>query len=103
MRRAGEQTGAARHRKEWWNKVRSNSDSCARIRDLGFTFSKHIRMYGERFEIVSDPFDEGGCIAVRATSGDDPAIRILLLPTAILVGPSDRFLKRSSLVVQSTS
>jgi hypothetical protein len=51
-------------------------------------------MYGERFEIVSDPFNEGDCIAVRATSGNDPAIRTLRLPVAILVGLSDRFLKR---------
>jgi hypothetical protein len=51
-------------------------------------------MYGERFEIISDPFDDGDCIAVRATSGNDPAIRTLRLPIAILVGREDRFLKR---------
>jgi hypothetical protein len=51
-------------------------------------------MYGERFDIVSDPFDEGGCIAVHATSGDNPEIRTLLLPIAILVSPADRFLRR---------
>jgi hypothetical protein len=50
--------------------VRIGSDSCAKIRDLGFTASMRIKMYGERFEIVSDPFNEGNCIAVRATSGD---------------------------------
>ena len=51
-------------------------------------------MYGQRFEIVSDPFDEGGCISVHATSGDNPEIRTLRLPTAILVTQADRFLKR---------
>ena len=53
-------------------------------------------MYGERFEIVSDPFDEGDCVAVRATSGNDPEIRTLRLPIAILVGLADRFLRRPS-------
>lgn len=53
-----------------------------------------INMYGERFEIVSDPFDEGNCIAVRATSGNDPEIRTVLLPIAILLGLADRSLKR---------
>jgi hypothetical protein len=57
----------------------------------------HINMYGERFEIVSDPFDDGDCIAVRATSGNDPEIRTLRLPIAILVGRADRFLKRRGL------
>ena len=73
------------------------SDSCARIRDLGFRASMRIRMYGERFQIVSDPFDEGDCVAVRATSAGNPAIRTLRLPTAILVGLADRFPKRPSL------
>jgi hypothetical protein len=70
------------------------SDSCAKIKDLGFTESTHIKMYGERFEIVSDPFDEGDCIAVRATRGNDPEIRTLRLPVAILVRLEGRFLKR---------
>jgi len=63
---------------------------------MGFKELMRINMYGERFEIVSDPFDEGNCIAVRATSGTDPAIRTVLLPIAILLGLGDRFLKRPS-------
>ena len=53
-----------------------------------------VKMYGERFEIVSDPFKEGDCIAVRATSASNPEIRTVLLPIAILLGIADRFLKR---------
>lgn len=68
------------------------SDNCVKIRDLGFSPTTHIKMYGELFEIVSDPFDEGDCIAVRATSGTDPQIRTLRLPIAILIGQADRFL-----------
>ena len=74
------------------------SDRCGKIRDLGFKASMHIKMYGERFEIISDPFDEGDCIAVRATGGSDPAVRTLRLPTAILVGREDRFLKRPTVL-----
>jgi len=59
-------------------------------------------MYGERFAIVSDPFDEDDCIAVRATSGNDPAVRTLRLPTAILVGCEDRFLKRPRVLATRT-
>ena len=71
-----------------------SSDSCAKIKALGFKAAMQIKMYGERFEIVSDPFDDGDCVAVHATSGNDPEIRTLRLPVAILVGPGDRFLKR---------
>ncbi len=87
---------------EWVETVRSGSDSCAKIKDLGFKTSKHIKMYGERFEIVSDPFDEGAYIAVRATSGNDPGVRTVRLPTALLVGQADRFLKLPALVGKST-
>ena len=76
-------------------------DSCAKIRDLGFTASVHIKMYGERFEIVSDPFDEGDCIAVRALSRNDLVVRTLRLPITILVGLADRFLKRPGLIGES--
>jgi hypothetical protein len=72
---------------------RSPAENCAKIRDLGFTTSKHIKMYGERFELVSDPFAVDACTAVHARSGNDPTIRTLRLPTAILLGLSDRFRK----------
>lgn len=75
---------------------RSRSENCARIKDLGFRASRHIKMYGERFEILSDPFSEGDCVAVHAISGNDPKIRTLRLPIAILVGLTDRFLKKAS-------
>ena len=77
----------------WPNTVQIGSDSCVKMKDLGFCASMHIKMYGERFEIVSDPFDEGDCVSVRATSGNDPEIRTLRLPLTILVGLADRFLK----------
>lgn len=76
-------------------------DGCGKIKDLGFKTSMHIKMYGQRFEIVSDPFDEGECIAVCATSENDPEVRALRLPIAILVGLADRFLKRPGLIGES--
>jgi hypothetical protein len=81
---------------------RSRSKRCARIKDLGFASSRHIKMYGESFEIVSDPFSDGDGVAVRAISGNDPEIRTLRLPTTILVGSGDRFLKKPDITGQST-
>ncbi len=81
----------------------SPSESCAKIKGLGFTVSSHIKMYGERFEIVSDPFSDGDGVAIHAISGTDPEIRTLRLPTTILVGSEDRFLKRPRFAGQPTS
>jgi hypothetical protein len=72
---------------------RTPAKDCARIKDLGYSTSHHIKMYGERFEIVSDPFPDGAGVAVHATTMKDPARRTLRLPVAILVGLRDRFLK----------
>jgi hypothetical protein len=84
------------------NDIAIASDGCGKIRDLGFAAFMHVNMYGERFAIVSDPFDDGDCIAVRATSGNDPEIRTLRLPIAILVGRVDRFLKRPTVLAVKT-
>lgn len=69
---------------------RSPVENCVRIKALGYTASSHINMYGERFELVSDPFDEGDCTVVQVVSASDPTIRTLRLPESILLGLSDR-------------
>lgn len=52
-------------------------------------------MYGERFELVSDPFVQGDYTAVHAISPNDRGIRELRLPTAILVGLPDLFRQKA--------
>jgi hypothetical protein len=69
---------------------RNPANDCARIKDLGYSTSRHIHMYGEEFEIVSDPFPDGDGVAVEAITSKDPARRRLRLPVAILVGRRDR-------------
>ena len=67
----------------------STAEDCARIKDLGYSSSRHITMYGEQFEIVSDPFPDGRGVAVHVTTAHEPAERPLRLPMAILVGLKD--------------
>ena len=63
---------------------RSVSDVCARLKHLGYAISRHIRLYGEEFEVVSDPFPEAGGIAVHVTTKKDSAIRVLQIPATVL-------------------
>lgn len=56
----------------------------ARVRNLGYAVSGRVRLYGEEFEVVSDPFPEADGIAVRVTSKKDTTIRILRLPATVL-------------------
>ena len=69
---------------------RTPAENCARIKDLDYVASKHVTMYGERLELVSDPVQEGDCIVVQVISENDPTIRRLQLPVSILLGLSDR-------------
>lgn len=69
----------------------SHAENCARIRDMGFATLQHVKMYGERLELTSDPFDEDGYTSVHALSGNDPTVRTIRLPVAILTGLAGHF------------
>lgn len=69
---------------------RTPAENCARIKDLGYVASKHVTMYGEHLELVSDPVQEGDCIVVQVISEKDPTRRTLQLPVSILIGLSGR-------------
>ena len=66
--------------------VRSTADNCARIKKLGYIAGKHMDLYGEHLELVSDPFEEGEGIAVHAVSESNPTERTIELPISILAG-----------------
>lgn len=57
---------------------------CARVKHLGYTKSGRVRLYGEEFEVVSEPFPEANGIAVHAKSRKDAKIRVLHLPATVL-------------------
>jgi hypothetical protein len=67
------------------------AEDCSRLKDLGYAAAGHIHLYGQRFEIVSDPFPDGDGIAVHAITSKDPVRRTLRLPISILVGLKDLF------------
>lgn len=62
----------------------SVSEICAHVKHLGYATAMHIRLYGEEFELVSDPFPEADGIAVRVTTRKDSRIRILRIPVTVL-------------------
>jgi hypothetical protein len=71
--------------------ARSPAENCVRIKKLGYIVGKHVDLYGEHVELVSDPFEEGDCVAVRAVSGNNPTERTIELPVTLLSGWEDLF------------
>jgi hypothetical protein len=62
----------------------SMSEMCAHIKHLGYAASGRIRLYGEEFEVISDPFPEDDGIAVHVKTKSNSNIRVLQLPATVV-------------------
>jgi hypothetical protein len=59
-------------------------EMCAGVKKLGYAAFERIRLYGDEFELVSDPFPEADGIAIRVKSKKDASPRTLQLPATVL-------------------
>jgi hypothetical protein len=57
---------------------------CDRLRRMGYAQSKRIRIYGQEFEAMSNPFPNADGIAIRAFSKRETAERVLQLPLPVV-------------------
>jgi hypothetical protein len=57
---------------------------CDRLQKMGYAEFKRIRIYGQEFEVVSNPFPQGDGIAVRAFSKRETQTRTLCLPLPVV-------------------
>jgi NhaA family Na+:H+ antiporter len=57
---------------------------CERLKKMGYSVGRHIRLYGERLEVISDPFPHDGLIAVRVRRRGHASERVLYLPKIVL-------------------
>jgi hypothetical protein len=55
-----------------------------RIKKMGYTTGNQIHIYGEKFEVLADPFEEGSGIGVRVKQLTDGVVRVLRLPATLL-------------------
>jgi hypothetical protein len=58
---------------------------CERLKRLGFAQTKQVRMYGEQFELVSDPITIGDhLVVVDALERKSGSLRRVRIPLSIL-------------------
>jgi hypothetical protein len=62
----------------------SVSEMCAHVKHLGYAASGRIRLYGEEFEVLSDPFPEDDGIAVHVKTKKNSTVRVLQLPATVV-------------------
>jgi hypothetical protein len=67
-----------------FTRINSVEQACARIKQLGYVASRRVRIYGEEFELLSDPFPQAEQIAIRAKAKGDSRVQILRLPVTIV-------------------
>ncbi len=76
-----------------FTRIDSAEDACVRIKRLGYVAFRRVRIYGEEFELLSDPFPERDWIAIRARAKGQPGIRVLHLPVTIVQSAGARTTK----------
>jgi hypothetical protein len=57
---------------------------CDKLKAMGYAESRRIRIYGEEFEVVSNPFPDGNGIAVRAIAKREHLERTVRLPLPVV-------------------
>lgn len=72
------------------------AEVCAQIKQFGYTVSQRIRIYGEEFEVLSDPFPSDGGIAIRVSSKRTSQTRVLQLPATVIHRVSARRVPRAA-------
>ena len=65
-------------------------EMCNRLKDMGYAQSKHIRIYGQEFVVISNPFPEGNGIAVRVISKRGASEQTLKIPLPVVQSVSRR-------------
>jgi hypothetical protein len=66
------------------NKPPSIAEICAHVKRLGYAARERVRLYGEEFEIVSDPFPDADGISLNVKTKKDARVRVLKLPATVL-------------------
>jgi hypothetical protein len=62
----------------------SITEICAGVKRLGYAARARIRLYGEEFEVVSDPFADADGIALTVKTKKDANVRVLRLPATVV-------------------
>ena len=72
-----------------FTRIKSLESACASVGQLGYVAHRRVRIYGEDFELLSDPFPDNNRIAIRARAKDS-SIRTLRLPLTLAQGGRER-------------
>lgn len=64
--------------------IHQDADLCERLRAMGYAHRNRIRIYGEEFDLTSNPMREESGFAIEAISRKSGSARRLRIPLSIL-------------------
>jgi hypothetical protein len=53
---------------------------CEKLRKLGYARARHVRLYGEDFHLISDPFPDGDGFVVEGIARRSGRSRVVRIP-----------------------
>lgn len=71
----------------------SMEEICHNVKRLGYAARERIRLYGEEFEVISDPFPDADGISVNVRTKKSAEVRVLRLPATVLQSVGGQGLK----------
>lgn len=75
--------------------LQNEDEICARLIALGYAKNKRIRMYGEEFDLTSNPFADENGFAIEAVSRKSGVARKLRIPLSVLRMVAGRLVRSS--------
>lgn len=64
--------------------VSSRTEVVDKLKSLGFQSDREMRLYGEHFKFLSDPFEHEGIMVVRARSWRSSSERVVGIPRLVV-------------------
>jgi hypothetical protein len=57
---------------------------CERLRKFGYAQERHIRLYGEEFHLISNPFPDGNGFAVEGIARSSGQLKRMHIPLSLV-------------------
>lgn len=57
---------------------------CERLKKFGYSQQRHIRLYGEEFHLISNPFPDGNGFAVEGIARSSGQLKRMHIPLSLV-------------------
>jgi hypothetical protein len=66
------------------NRDEKRRNICERLQQLGYARERDIRLYGEKFHLISNPVADGDGYSVEGTTRESASIRRMRIPLSLV-------------------